>query len=106
MRGGLLLTRGELAQLGPWLEKARAHCAERNIGYWRTVCSLWSAWLAGRVGDLEQGIARLQEQLVAYIASGSRLAVPHFYILLADLRLAAGDRRRALGALDAGEQHI
>jgi class 3 adenylate cyclase/tetratricopeptide (TPR) repeat protein len=106
MRGGLLLTRGELAQLGPWLEKARAHCAERNIGYWRTVCSLWSAWLLGRVGDLEQGIARLQQELVAYIASGSRLAVPHFYILLADLRLAAGDRRRALGALEAGEQHI
>jgi len=106
MRAGLLLTRGELAQLGPWLDRAHAHCAERNIGYWRTVCSLWSAWLQGRSGQLELGIARLQEELVAYFAAGSRLAVPHFYILLADLRLAVGDRRRALDALRSAQEHV
>jgi class 3 adenylate cyclase/tetratricopeptide (TPR) repeat protein len=106
MRAGLLLTRGELVRLGPWLEMVRTHCVERNIGYWRTVSSLWSAWLQGRAGDPKLGIARLQEQLVAYFASGGRLGVPHFYILLADLRAAAGDRQRALGALSAGEEHI
>jgi class 3 adenylate cyclase/tetratricopeptide (TPR) repeat protein len=106
MRAALLLTRGELAQLGPWLERTHAHCAQRNIGYWRTVCSLWSAWLQGRSGRLELGIARLQEELVAYFAAGSRLSVAHFYILLADLRLAAGDRRRALDALRSGQEHI
>jgi predicted ATPase len=106
MRAGLLLPQGELAQLGPWLEKTRAHCAERKIGYWHTVCSLWSAWLHGRVGDPERGLARLQEQLAAYFASGSRLGVPHFYILIADLCLASGDRPRALGALRAGQEQI
>jgi predicted ATPase len=106
MRGGLLLTRGELAPLGPWLEKARAHCVQRDIGFWRMACSLWSAWLQGRTGNVELGIRRFQEELIEYFASGSRLAVPHFYILLADLRLAAGDRLRALGALRAGQEHI
>ena len=106
MRAGLLLPQGELGRLGPWLEKTRAHCAERKIGYWHTVCSLWSAWLDGRVGDPERGVARLQEQLAAYFASGSRLGVPHFYILLADLCLASGDRSRALGALRAGQEQI
>ena len=38
--------------------------------------------------------------------SGSRLSLPHFYILLADLRLAAGDQPRALEALRAGRAHI
>jgi predicted ATPase len=106
MRAGLMLTRGELAPLGPWLERARAHSAERNIGYWQTVCSLWAAWLRGRCGELEAGVASLREELVAYVAAGSRLALPHFYILLADLLLASGDRRGALDALRSGEEHI
>jgi predicted ATPase len=40
------------------------------------------------------------------MSSGSRLSLPHFYILLADLRLAAGDRRATLDALSAAEEHI
>jgi class 3 adenylate cyclase/tetratricopeptide (TPR) repeat protein len=106
MRAGLLLTKGELGPLGPWLQKARAQSGELNNGYWRIVCSMWSAWLLGRTGNLELGIARMQEELVAYFASGSRLAVPTFYVLLADLRLAAGDKVRALTALRAGQEHI
>jgi class 3 adenylate cyclase/tetratricopeptide (TPR) repeat protein len=106
MHAGLLLTRAKLAELGPWLEKTRTHCAERNIGFWHNVCSLWAAWLFGRTQDPLLGIARLQEELVRYFSDGSRLGVPHFYILLADLRLAVGDKRRALSALAAAEQHM
>lgn len=106
MRAGLLLTRAKLAELGPWLDKTRRHCVERNIGFWRNVTSLWAAWLFGRTHDPLAGIARLQEELVTYVAGGSRLGVPHFYILLADLRLAAGEKKRALSALRAAEEHI
>ena len=93
-------------ELRHWTEKTRAHSADLNIGYWRTVSLLHGAWQQGRGGQLRTGIALLEEQLEAYLASGSRLSLPHFYILLADLRLAAGDQPQALQALRAGRAHI
>jgi predicted ATPase len=48
----------------------------------------------------------VEESLDAYLGSGSRLGLPHFHILLADLWLAAGDQRRALDVLRVGEEYI
>ncbi|MGZ4166759.1 MAG: AAA family ATPase [Solirubrobacteraceae bacterium] len=106
MRSILHLARGEPVELRHWTEKTRAHSADLNIGYWRTVSLLHGAWQQGRAGQLRPSIAVLEEQLDAYRASGSRLSLPHFYILLADLRIAAGDQPRALAALRAGRAHI
>jgi class 3 adenylate cyclase/tetratricopeptide (TPR) repeat protein len=106
MRSILHLARGEPVELRHWTEKTRAHSADLDIGYWLTVSLLHGAWQQGRGGQLGTSIAVLEEQLEAYLASGSRLSLPHFYILLADLRLAAGDQPRALEALRAGRAHI
>ena len=106
VRSLLHLSRAEPAEFGQWVERTRAHSVDHDLGYWRTVSSLLTAWLRGRAGDVELGTARLEESLGAYRASGSRLGTPHFQVLLADLRLAAGDRRRALEALRTGEEYI
>ena len=106
MRSILHLARGEAVELRHWTEKTRAHSADLNIGYWQTVARLHAGWQQGRSGQLRPSIAVLEEQLEAYLASGSRLSLPHFYILLADLRLAAGDQPQALQALRAGRAHI
>ncbi|HWX96963.1 MAG TPA: adenylate/guanylate cyclase domain-containing protein [Solirubrobacteraceae bacterium] len=106
MRCGLLIVQGRWAEFAQWLEKARTHSVERNIGYWSTVCSLWSAWIQGRSGEPETGRALLQKHLDAYLSSGGRVGLPHFQALLAELHLAAGERRRALEALRAGQEHI
>ncbi len=106
MRSILHLARGEPVELHHWTEKTRAHSADLNIGYWHTVALLHAGWQQGRGGDLRSSVAVLEEQLDAYLASGSRLSLPHFYILLADLRLAAGDQPKALEALRAGRAHI
>jgi tetratricopeptide (TPR) repeat protein len=106
MRSILHLSRAEPAELDRWVRRTRAHSVDHDIGYWRTVSCLLGGWLEGRAGALERGIARLEESLAAYLASGSRLSLPHFQILLADLRLAAGDRDGALELLRAGEEHI
>jgi class 3 adenylate cyclase/predicted ATPase len=106
MRSILHLSRTEPVELGHWVDKTRAHSVDHDLGYWRTVSSLLSGWLRGRAGELELGTIRLEESLDAYLASGSRLGLPHFCVLRADLRLAAGDRRGALDALRAGEEYI
>jgi class 3 adenylate cyclase/tetratricopeptide (TPR) repeat protein len=106
MRSILHLARGEPVELRHWTEKTRAHSADLSIGYWHTVALLHAGWQQGRGGQLRSSIAVLEEQLEAYLASGSRLSLPHFYILLADLRLAAGDQPQALEALRAGRAHI
>ncbi|MFL5859434.1 MAG: AAA family ATPase [Solirubrobacteraceae bacterium] len=106
MRSIFHLARGEPVELRHWTEKTRAHSVDLNIGYWRTVSLLHAAWQQGRAGRLAPNIALLEEQLDAYLASGSRLSLPHFYILLADLRLAAGDQPQALEALRAGRAHV
>jgi class 3 adenylate cyclase/tetratricopeptide (TPR) repeat protein len=106
MRSILHLARGEPVELRHWTEKTRAHSADLNIGYWHTVSLLHAGWQQGRGGQLRGSVAVLEEQIEAYLASGSRLSLPHFYILLADLRLAAGDQPQALEALRAGRAHI
>jgi len=106
MRSILHLARGEPVELRHWTEKTRAHSADLNVGYWHTVSLLHAGWQQGRAGQLRPSISVLEEQLKAYLASGSRLSLPHFYILLADLRLTAGDQREALEALRAGRAHV
>jgi class 3 adenylate cyclase/predicted ATPase len=106
MRSLLHLSRAEPAELGHWVHKTRAHSVDHDLGYWRTVSSLLAGWLQGRASELERGTARLEENLDAYLDSGSRLGLPHFHILLADLRRAAGDKRGALDLLRAGEEYI
>jgi predicted ATPase len=48
----------------------------------------------------------LQRHLAGYVDSGGRVGLPHFYALLAEVQLAAGERERALESLSAGQQHI
>jgi class 3 adenylate cyclase/tetratricopeptide (TPR) repeat protein/ABC-type transport system involved in cytochrome c biogenesis ATPase subunit len=106
MRSMLHMTRAEPPEVARWVEMSRAHSVEHNVGYWRILSTLFSGWLLGRAGDLRAGIKQLEESLDEYLDSGSRLGLPLFLILQADLRLAAGDHQGALGALDAGEAFV
>ena len=106
MRSILHLARGEPVELRHWTEKTRAHSADLNIGYWRTVSLLHAAWQQGRAGRAATQYRRPGGAARGLPGSGSRLSLPHFYILLADLRLAAGDQPQALEALRAGRAHI
>ncbi|MGA9858617.1 MAG: adenylate/guanylate cyclase domain-containing protein [Solirubrobacteraceae bacterium] len=106
MRSILHLTRGESVDLGYWIDRTRRASVDFNVGYWRTVASVLSAWQRGRDGALQEGIAALEDSLEEYLTSGSRLSLPHFCIYLADLRLAASDQPGALEAIRMGERHI
>ena len=106
MRSILHLGRAEPTEMSMWVRRTYAHSVDNDLGYWRAVSSLLGGWLQGRAGQLEQGAARVQESLDAYLHSGSRLGLPYFRMLCADLRRLAGDRPGALDQLRMGEDYI
>ena len=106
MHAGLLMSQGRMREFGEWLQRARIHATERNVGYWATVCSVWAAWAEARAGRPSVGTARLRERIDEYYATGGRLGLPHFQMLLADVRIAVGDGDAALEALELGHRHV
>jgi predicted ATPase len=106
MRSILHLNRAEPTELSRWVQLSRAHSVEHNVGYWRILSALYSGWLRGRAGELRAGTKEIEENIDAYTNSGCTLGLPHFCVLLADLRLAVGDQRGALDALRVGRRHI
>jgi tetratricopeptide (TPR) repeat protein len=106
MRSILHLSRAEPVEVGKWIARTYAHSVDHDLGYWRAMSSVLSGWIQGRAGALKHGIARVQESIDTYVDSGSRLALPLFHIMYADLRRAAGDVPGALDLLRVGEEYI
>ena len=106
MHTGLLMSQGRMREFGEWLQRALIHATERNIGYWATVCSVWAAWAEARAGRLSAGTARLRERIDEYESTGGRLGLPHFQMLMADVRIAVGDGDAALESLELGRRHV
>lgn len=107
MRTILHLSRSEPAEIATSLEKARAHSVDHDLGYWRAVSSVLTWWLRGRTtGEIETSSERVRRGVDAYLASGSRLGLPSFHILAADLRRVAGDKQGALDLVRVGEEYI
>ncbi len=106
MRTALHLSCGEADEFSRWVENTRAYSGEYGISYWRTLSSVYSSWRQAWAGELAAGTERLEANVAAYRKSGSRLGIAHLYVLLADLRLAAGDPAAALAAIEAGEEYV
>ncbi len=106
MRCVLLLVTGQHEEFARWLARTDAHCTERNIGYWSTICKIWTAWARGLQGDAESQVLVLERLIAGYASSGGRVATPHFRALLAEVHLAAGGRDQALRSVEIGQRHI
>lgn len=106
MRTMFHLNRAEPTEFGRWVQMAAAHSVEHNIGYWRIVSALFGGWFRGRAGDPRTGAKQIEANLDEYTASGCKLALTNFYVLLADLQLAAGDQDASLKSLRDGERHL
>ena len=108
MRCGILLVQGKGPDFLQWLEKLRAQSLERDTGYgyWRTVCLIWTAWVAGLGGDAQRQATVLRQHLDRYVEDGARVGIPHFLALLSEVQVAAGQSTEALESLTAAQQHI
>lgn len=82
--------------------------AERaiNVGriyrfpYWSAWGQMLRGWAIGKLGDLREGVAEIEQGLADYRATGAELMRPYGLMLLAETIAAAGDAQHALNLLD------
>jgi predicted ATPase len=82
--------------------------AERaiNVGriyrfpYWSAWGQMLRGWAIGKLGDLREGVAEIEQGLADYRATGAELMRPYGLMLLAETVAAAGDPQHALNLLD------
>ena len=80
--------------------------AEHGFALWQAAGIVLDGWALAEAGHTVEGIARIEDGLDAYRATGARLFVPYFLALLGVTRGAAGEgaegQRLLAEALDAG----
>jgi class 3 adenylate cyclase/tetratricopeptide (TPR) repeat protein len=72
---------------------------QNHYAYYQAQGRCHLGWVAGAEGDLAQGIALLTDGITALKQTGTSLALPGFYVLLAQLYVRAERRDEAAGLL-------
>jgi class 3 adenylate cyclase/predicted ATPase len=106
MRAMLHLARKEPALTAQWVEKTVEFATDRSIPYWLNLSSLLDGWIRARVSRTREGLERFRDSLEAYLATGAKLGLPDFTLLLADLCRVNGDPAGGLDAIHQAEIHI
>jgi predicted ATPase len=91
--------RGDVALVQQRARALVALAAEHSFAQWQAVGAACGGWVVAEQGRAVEGIARIQDGLDAYRATGAALHVPYFLALLGTTRGAAGraaDGRRLL----------
>ena len=81
-------------------EATIAIAAEQQFPYWSAVGTLLKGWALTQQGQIETGIAHLQQGLTAYRATGSKLMLPYLLSLLVEAYLKANQPKAAQKILD------
>lgn len=106
MRAMLHLARKEPALTAQWVEKTVEFATDRSIPYWLNLSSLLDGWIRARISRTRDGLERFRDSLEAYLATGAKLGLPDFTLLLADLCRVNGDPAAGLEAIHQAEIHI
>ena len=106
MRALLHGARREFADMARWADRTHAFAADRGIPYWLHLSALLRHSASARTEGLGEGIERVSQSLDDYTATGARLGLPDFLLVLASLHLAAGDPGEAMKVIERAEQHI
>ena len=106
MRAMLHLARKEPALTAEWASKTVAFASDRSIPYWLNLSSLLDAWLRARISRSLDGLVQFRDTLDGYLATGAKLGLPDFTLLLADLYRVNRDPAAGLEAIRQAEIHI
>jgi predicted ATPase len=98
--------RREVPQLRQRTAELVALAAEHDFAMWQAAGAVLAGWVLAQEGRAVEGIARIEDGLEAYRATGAALFVPYFLALLGTTHGAAGDgaagQRLLAEAMDAG----
>jgi predicted ATPase len=80
-------------------EAAIVLAREQGLPHWVMYGTIVRGWALAMQGQWEQGIAQIQQGLVAQQATGAQIARPSFLVLLTEAHAAAGQVEAGLGVL-------
>jgi class 3 adenylate cyclase/predicted ATPase len=92
--------RGEPAEALEAAERAINVGRIYRFPYWSAWGQMLRGWAIGKLGDLREGVAEIEQGLADYRATGAELMRPYGLMLLAETVAAAGDPQHALNLLD------
>lgn len=103
---GVAWHRFHKGELGPVKENATALielCTKHDFGFYRGVGMMFDGWADGRTGDVEGGIAKIEEGFQDWIATAGGSLFHSLYALLqADLQFRSGDLAEGIEVLQRG----
>ena len=92
--------RGELSEAEPLVDECFDTASEYGLPFWITWSSCLKGLIQGKHGDYAGGLARMQESLIGYRATGAVIGLAHFLTEFAETSLAAGDFVRGLSIIE------
>lgn len=100
------LLAGDVDVLAARLDEGVALAGEHGFPYVIAIGSIMKGWALAQRGSLSQGIADMQQSLIAFQATGASIAVPHFLTLIAELLADAGRSEEALALARQAEMRV
>jgi predicted ATPase len=92
--------RGEPESTLAWAQKQIALCDEYLLPLLRSQGEFQAGWALAQLGDVQAGIAQMEQGVQGIRATGAEMGLPYFLGLLAEVLAGTGQRDRALDLLD------
>jgi DNA-binding winged helix-turn-helix (wHTH) protein/tetratricopeptide (TPR) repeat protein len=92
--------RGEFAESEALVDEQFEMSSEYGLPFWVTWTSCLKGMIQSKRGDHEAGLARMQQSVIGYRATGALIGLVHFMTELAEASLAAGDYSRGLATIE------
>ena len=92
--------RGELPEAEALVDEGFEMSSEYGLPFWITWSSCLKGLIQSKRGDYEAGLARMQQSVIGYRATGARIGLVHFMTELAETALAAGDYGLGLATIE------
>ena len=96
--------RGELPEAEALVDEGFEMSSEYGLPFWITWSSCLKGLIQSKRGDYEAGLARMQQSVIGYRATGARIGLVHFMTELAETALAAGDYSLGLATIEEARE--
>jgi tetratricopeptide (TPR) repeat protein len=96
--------RGELPEAQALVDEQFEMSSEYGLPFWITWSSCLKGLIQSKRGDYEAGLARMQQSVVGYRATGAWIGLVHFMTELAETALAAGDYGLGLATIEEARE--